>query len=400
MVATSEDDELIIMKSHGILHVNLRLLLISSVTCFLLTTSLITWAGFFGVTEMDEFGGMFVSRETMLDRDASFIPQYNGTLPFNVWVALQNRDTTGYLVGNSTILTFHPYPYEVDVRVIVLAYNRAQSLNECLHGLNSVDFEMDRVSIEIWIDRDPNNSIHVETYTIAKMFNFTDGDVRVRVQPRHVGVQGQWTNTWRPRIGTREIAVFVEDDMDVSPYFWRWLKRAHVAYANRNDVSGFGLSHPGLAHQYGGAIQLHPQKTIYMYKVITTWGFSPEVNSWRAYQDWFYDVEQNATFQPLVPGILPTDWWLGEKKLGRERNLWEMWHIYYTHQKGQYTVLLNSLADGLLAVNRHEYGLHDGKYASGATEKLCERWHESYVIFPKDPAKIGYDGIEEDLEYS
>ena len=39
----------------------------------------------------------------------------------------------------------------------------------------------------------------------------------------------------------------------------------------------------------------------------------------------------NPSFQPLVPNILPTTWFLDEAKLGKERNLWEMWHIYFTH---------------------------------------------------------------------
>ena len=56
-------------------------------------------------------------------------------------------------------------------------------------------------------------------------------------------------------------------------------------------------------------------------------------------------IEQNDTFPPLVPDILPTQWFLWEKKKGKERipNLWDIWHIYYTHYSDpvQYVVLLN-----------------------------------------------------------
>ena len=73
-----------------------------------------------------------------------------------------------------------------------------------------------------------------------------------------------------------------------------------------------------------------------------------------------------ASFQPLVPGILPTEWYISESKAGKGRDLWEMWHIYYTHQHYLYTVLLNSLDEGLLAVNSHKKGLHVSQEGLGS----------------------------------
>jgi len=96
---------------------------------------------------------------------------------------------------------------------------------------------------------------------------------------------------------------------------------------------------------------------------------------------------------PLVDGILPTDWFVSERLGGRERTLWEQWHIYFTVVRRQYTVLANpGPGAGLLAVNRHEKGLHDGNVVVGATQALCTSWTSRLDHLPPDVVKLGYDG--------
>jgi hypothetical protein len=48
---------------------------------------------------------------------------------------------------------------------------------------------------------------------------------------------------------------------------------------------------------------------------------------------------------------------------------------------------------GLLAVNRHEKGLHDGREGVvGATQPLATEWSERFENLPEDVIKLGYDG--------
>ena len=97
---------------------------------------------------------------------------------------------------------------------------------------------------------------------------------------------------------------------------------------------------------------------------------------------------------PTVDGILPTEWFLSERGDGRERTLWEQWHIYYATIHRQYTVIANTgPRAGLLAVNRHEKGLHDGNVVVGATQALCTDWTSRLDNLPLDVVKLGYDGL-------
>ena len=325
----------------------------------------------------------------------------NMPYPPSVANALAERNVTGYLLGNKTFMEFRPYENgDVDLRIILIVYDRSESLAKCLASLNEAVFDdpSDKISLEMWLDRSPAGYLDKATYKVATDFKFAHGAYHVYVQPHHVGIQGQWTNTWRPRTGTKEVGLILEDDINVSWYFWRWLKAAHQAYHSRNDISGYSLAHPGMAHKTGDWLEIPQEIHTYLYKVICTWGFAPQVTSWRHYQEWFYEKEQNSSFLPIVPDILPTEWFLSENKKGKGRDLWEIWHICFTHysKPAQYTVLLNTPHEGLLAVNRHETGLHD----SGGTprEPLCVHWKDSYNDFPREPPKYGYDGrvVEED----
>ncbi len=321
--------------------------------------------------------------------------------PPSVANALMARNITGYLIGNSSYLEFHPYEGgDVDLRILLIVYDRAESLAKCLVSLNEAVFDNlnDSISLEVWIDRSPTGAVDKATYRVAKEFKFAHGKYRVHIQRNHVGIQGQWTNTWRPKIGSKEVGLILEDDINVSWYFWRWLKAVHHAYQGRRDISGYSLAHPGMAHKTGTWLEIPQQIHTYFYRVICTWGFAPQLLSWRHYQEWFYQQEQNSTFLPIVPGILPTEWFLSENKQGKGRNLWEMWHIYFTHFSNpvQYTVMLNTPHEGLMAVNRHETGLHD----SGGVprEPLCVYWKDSYLDFPEKCPKFGYDGsVENDF---
>ena len=128
--------------------------------------------------------------------------------------------------------TFHKYfangqiPSEqVDLRVIVIVYDRANSLKLCLHSLNEVDYLGDQVALNIWIDRSKKTGeIDGDTYQVARDFNFTFGDVTIHNQSSHVGIIGQWLDSWQVTKDSNEIAVILEDDLTVGPHFWRWLK--------------------------------------------------------------------------------------------------------------------------------------------------------------------------------
>ena len=135
----------------------------------------------------------------------------------------------------------------VDFRVLVLTHSRPDSLRQCLKRLNKLIVDDGTTSqLDIWIDRGKDNHFDGDTYRISKDFKWKNGVSMIHVHSKHVGVYGQWLDTWQPVLpgsgqGDDEIALFVEDDIDLSPYAYRWLKRVREFYTHREDIAMFCL---------------------------------------------------------------------------------------------------------------------------------------------------------------
>jgi len=117
-------------------------------------------------------------------------------------IFMANNDTSNYTVfhGTSSCQPGRPCVYsdEVNLRVIVLTYNRSKSLLKLLASLEDLELDGDRAVMEIWIDRDKRaGQVDNATLTVVTSFKWSRGPTRVHVQKKHVGIYGQWIDTWR-----------------------------------------------------------------------------------------------------------------------------------------------------------------------------------------------------------
>jgi len=75
------------------------------------------------------------------------------------------------------------YPDVVDLRVVVITFNRADSLLKLLRSLDTLVLDADRAALEIWIDRDRNGGdVDQRTLDVASSFSWERGLTRVHVQ--------------------------------------------------------------------------------------------------------------------------------------------------------------------------------------------------------------------------
>ena len=122
------------------------------------------------------------------------------------------------------------YPDTVDLRIIVFAYNRDHSLSNCLLNFYNLVTDGDKVAIEIWIDISKDGNVHQPTFEVAQQFVSTWhlGQACVHVQTDHANIGGQWMYSWRPKLDSGEMGLIVEDDVDVSPYAYRYMHSYHI----------------------------------------------------------------------------------------------------------------------------------------------------------------------------
>ena len=291
------------------------------------------------------------------------------------------------------------YRDAADLRIIVITYNRWESLLKLLNSLNDLQTDGDRIALEIWIDRSAGGG-DVDDLTLrsAESFQWNHGAARVHVQRRHVGIYGQWIDTWRP-VGDDELVLFLEDDLSVSPFAYRWLKAARRKYGNRSDVGGFTLQSEGLIVAKNAAtfVPRRVDGPVYLYRLVGSWGFAPRPEAWRRFQDWYRSASADRRFRPYVDGVIMTSWYKTFEKQGKANTMWTMWFIYFCNANDLFTVYnnLNALTNtthSCLAVNRKEPGLHYSGKGKDNGGLLLRYWNDSFVNFSDALKKFGFDG--------
>jgi len=74
------------------------------------------------------------------------------------------------------------YPDTVDIRIIVITFNRASSLSKLLNSLDTLVVDGDSAALEIWIDRSSKGDIDDRSVKVASAFRWNVGPSRVHLQ--------------------------------------------------------------------------------------------------------------------------------------------------------------------------------------------------------------------------
>ena len=184
------------------------------------------------------------------------------------------------------------YKEDVTLRVILITYDRKESLQKCLGALQHADIMGVNAALEIWIDISKDKKVNQGVLALAKSFQWRHGRTCVHVQTKHVNVAFHWIYSWRPKSGSKEIGVFIEDDVDVSKYFLRYLKAARDFYADSKEINGICLNDENCHISRGARIGqplVRPtgkNNIVFLYSSFCTWGYAPHPDHWRAFQDW------------------------------------------------------------------------------------------------------------------
>lgn len=285
------------------------------------------------------------------------------------------------------------------LKILVLTYNRHQSLRRLLESLDAAEYDRQPVSIEIHIDRHTDGIVHKETLDVAKGFRFQHGDIQVMVKPRHCGVIGQWLGSWKvPEDDKAEIAVFIEDDISVSPFFARWLRMVHTRYDDYPAINGYSLQEESIKHATGasGRLQAPEGQSVFLYPVLGSWGFSPNTRWWRHFLGWYNNVSRDPKYVPFVKGLMPSDWYQQLKHKGRADSMWTMWHIDHAHKNELYTLYGRWPGGDGGAFNFKEVGEHylinEGAGSASSAAKVLRTWRAEDFVLPEALVMVNAKG--------
>lgn len=282
--------------------------------------------------------------------------------------------------------------------VIVITHNRPQSLSRCMRSAQRAFYDKDTVRLSVWIDRFARDgSFNKDVVAIAKNFSWLHGEKVVHLWDRHVGLYGQWIDTFVPT-SNYERAVILEDDLELSQYYYMWLKGASKAYSRRGDIFGYTLQRARLRADQRVLgkrnIMVDRSEKVFLYFLVGSWGYAPEPDSWRKFRAWFHTQICDLEFTPIVDGLIPSRWYRGQEK---KKTMWTMWHIRYANDHKLYTVYANLDGSQTLAANWQEIGLHFSNKSLHLGEKDFDIFvgtdnsHEMFT-FPTNPVLVDWNG--------
>lgn len=147
----------------------------------------------------------------------------------------------------------------------------------------------------------------------------------VEVSPVSKGLRPAQFDAFIPT-NTIDHAIIIEDDLEVSPHWYLWLREAWKAYGHRDDINGISLCRQAMVpHKSVGNInkEIVNNHQPFLFVMLGSHGFSPDPRRWRQFLDWINYINLE-TFDVSRPGLVTSEWWRSTDK----RHMWEQHFIY------------------------------------------------------------------------
>ncbi|XP_072985887.1 uncharacterized protein [Typha latifolia] len=256
----------------------------------------------------------------------------------------------------------------------LLAFDRIDSLHRCLRSLAAADYAADRVALHVFLDHfvppaDPVNGSAVldrkleESRRILELvdgFRWTHGEKLVHYRTANAGLQAQWLEAWWPS-SDDEFAFVVEDDLELSPLYYKFLKGLVLKYYyDRSNYSpsifGASLQRPRfVAGKHGNKLQVDNETHLFLYQMVGTWGQLLFPKQWKEFRLW-YDVHKSKGIKPILQGMVTTGWY---KRMGER--IWTPWFIKFIHSQGYYNIYTNFQQERALSISHRDAGVNYGR---------------------------------------
>ncbi|XP_071929788.1 uncharacterized protein [Coffea arabica] len=279
------------------------------------------------------------------------------------------------LLPSSPPASSNPPPPHFTLIIKVLTFNRLPSLSRCLTSLSNAHYDNSTtVHLHIFIDHFPlendkgSQDLDSKLNLSRQILDFVDGfkwdfgEKLVHYRNWNAGLQSQWLEAWWPS-SDHEFAFVVEDDLEVSPLYFRYLKALILNYYyNESNFSpmiyGASLQRPRFVPgKHGNKLQADNQSRLFLYQLVGTWGQLLFPKPWKEFRLW-YDTHKVKGIKPILDGMVTTGWY---KRMGER--IWTPWFIKFIHARGYFNIYTNLKNETALAVSHRDAGVNYGKSA-------------------------------------
>lgn len=186
----------------------------------------------------------------------------------------------------------------MNIPIIVVAYNRENSLERLLNSLNQAHYDNHKVDLIISIDKSDNDLV----YEVAYKFEWLFGEKRILKQQKNMGLREHILKCGDLALENDAI-IMLEDDLVVSKSFYRYARQSVSFYNLDPDIAGISLYAYRIAEPVNRPfIPFQDESDSYFMKVPSSWGQIWTKEHWGLFREW-YDINnaQRIDIQDKVP---------------------------------------------------------------------------------------------------
>ena len=333
-----------------------------------------------------------------------YVPSTSSYLP-NWWVGRENTlsltNSTAPSVlqeeqGNNST-TNAPNALELQApqgnnfKIIILSMDRFESLKRLIRSLQNAEYGEDTVELVVRFDlpKQPTDAWRARVENFHSNVTWNQGPIDVSVATQNMGLRQAWLSAWRPTSQSDQAVIF-EDDIEVSPIWYRWLQGAVQAYHNRTDVAGISLQRQTLVPHKAHRNKIIPENNglPFLYKLVGSIGYVPVASKWLDFLD-FAECALATKLAVETPALVTSDWY----KSYDQRGMWTQLFIYFCDYMNLYTLYAFPPGGRALAAHWREKGEHFfGKSKGPDFALVASSTASSWKIeYPDNLPKLDWD---------
>lgn len=285
------------------------------------------------------------------------------------------------------------------MKIVILTMDRFHSLTRLVRSLEASDYLGDKVDLVIRFDLPKNPTdewrSRVQGFHSSLLGDnnnaiaWSAGNVSLSIAEQNMGLRRAWLSAWRPS-SAEDRAIIFEDDIEVSPLWYKWIKGAYANYGSRHDVAGISLQRQTLVPlktSRGNAIDDNGGKP-FLYKLVGSIGYAPIASQWLEFLD-FAECALATDMSVATPELVTSDWYDSLDK----RSMWTQLFIYFCKNRNLYTLYAFPSQKLTLAAHWREKGEHYGAtegrdFQLVAGSSSSSSWT---IEYPPDVPKLEWD---------
>lgn len=212
----------------------------------------------------------------------------------------------------------------ISMAIVVIAYNRPDSLLRLLNSLEKVDYEGHKVPLIISIDYSGDDSV----YKAAKAFNWKAGEKKIIQHASNLGLK-KHVLTCGDLVKDYDALIVLEDDLVVSPAMYSYAWRAVEKYKDDDNIAAISLYSKGWNETAWKPFVPSPTYyDTYFVQTAESWGQVWMRNEWLNFRKWYEHNNEPFSDAEGIPKDV-CEW---------DSKSWKKYHIKYCVDNNKYTV--------------------------------------------------------------